>query len=279
MKFTTKADVQRQIRIWKKLYKSVALVPTMGALHEGHLSLVRKAQSVAERVVVSIFVNPTQFNNADDLSKYPRTEEADLALLRELGVHAVFTPAVAEIYPGDTQTVVSVPELAAPWEGAGRAGHFEGVATIVSILFHMLTPDVALFGEKDFQQLRIIEQLTTDLHLPVKIIRGELIRDKSGLALSSRNERLSDVGRKTALSLHESLLTIQELYRAGTSDVDTLLAAGTKILADTDGLTTDYLAIVEESTLAPAKELCGNTYRTLVCGYVEDVRLLDNMRL
>lgn len=201
----TKAEMRALVRQWRKQGEQVGLVPTMGFLHEGHLSLVRMAQDKADRVVVSIFVNPTQFGPNEDLDSYPRDEARDLALLEAEGVDAVLMPDVAEMYATMGDSFVEVPALSHVLQGALRPGHFRGVTTVVTKLFNIVTPDVAVFGEKDYQQLTVIQQMVRDLDVPVEIIGHPTVREADGLAMSSRNVRLSPTHRAQAVALSKSL--------------------------------------------------------------------------
>lgn len=261
----------------------IVLVPTMGALHEGHLSLVDRAAQVGTKTVVSIFVNPKQFNIAADLERYPRDEGRDIALLNDRGVDVVFAPEVDEVYPENFSTQVSVSRLTARWEGAGRPGHFEGVTTIVSLLFHLVSPDVAIFGEKDFQQLRVIEQMVRDLGLRIEILRAPLIRELDGLAMSSRNVRLSAEGREKAVTLSRSLTKAVACAEEGGRDVEEILTIAKeelRPLIETGELVIDYLVVVDEENLEPIAVLSPEkAARVLLTASLEGIRLLDNMPL
>lgn len=253
--------------------RPLCLIPTMGALHQGHLSLTEIAKEKANSVAVSIFVNPTQFNDPKDLEKYPRDIEADLKKLDQAGVDLVFIPDVSEIYPANFQSEVKVKNLTQTMEGPNRPGHFEGVCTIVSILFNLFQPDYAVFGEKDFQQLRIIEQMTRDLKLPVEILRGKIYREESGLAMSSRNELLSKDNREKAaiisktLNLAKEQKTLSELY-----------AMCRELLASIPELEVEYLTIADENTLQP-EETMSDYSRIFFAGRIGGVRLIDNQKL
>ncbi len=261
----------------------VVLVPTMGALHEGHLSLVERASEAGTKTVVSIFVNPKQFNVAADLERYPRDEERDLTLLRARGVDVVFAPDVDAMYPENFSTQVSVSRLTERWEGAGRPGHFEGVTTIVSLLFHLVSPDAAIFGEKDFQQLRVIEQMVRDLGLRVEILRAPLIRESDGLAMSSRNVRLSAEGREKAVTLSQSLKKAVGYVEQGGRDAEEILSVAKeelRPLIEAGELVIDYLVVVDEGSLEPITELSPQkAARILLTASLEGIRLLDNMSL
>ncbi|TKA97236.1 pantoate--beta-alanine ligase, partial [Cereibacter changlensis] len=199
------ADLRTMVRGWKAAGQTVGVVPTMGALHEGHLSLARAAKAGCDRVIVTIFVNPKQFNNPADLEKYPRTEDRDAALLATVGVDVIFAPSPDEVYPPGFATTVSVSGVSAPLEGAHRPGHFDGVAAVVAKLFGMTMADRAYFGEKDWQQLQVVQRLVADLNLPVEIVGCETVREADGLAMSSRNARLSEGGRAIAPALHREM--------------------------------------------------------------------------
>ncbi len=211
----TTAEVRSAVAGWRAQGARVALVPTMGYLHAGHMALVERAGKLAERVVVSIFVNPTQFGDPDDLARYPRDEARDLAMLREAGVDAAFLPAPAEIYPDGDETIVETTRMANVLHGAVRPGHFRGVTTVVARLFNIVGPDVAVFGEKDYQQLQIIRRMVRDLHFPLEIEAVPTVREPDGLALSSRNVRLSAEDRAAATVLHRALERAESLARPG----------------------------------------------------------------
>jgi pantoate--beta-alanine ligase len=275
-------------RDWRRRERAtVALVPTMGNLHEGHLTLVRHALTRAERVVVSIFINPLQFDRAEDLAAYPRTLERDSQQLAALGVDALFCPEVAEMYPEPPAPTarVLVPGISEGLEGAARPGHFVGVATVVAKLFNLIQPDVAVFGEKDFQQLRLIEAMVTALDFPVLIEPVATVRDADGLALSSRNSRLSPAGRERAPALQAALRRVAASVSdrvSGTSSggLARLDAALVSARADLDaaGFVVDYLCVRRASDLAPPEP--GDTDLVLLAAAsLDGVRLLDNLRL
>jgi pantoate--beta-alanine ligase len=253
----------------------VVLVPTMGALHEGHASLLRAAHAHGDAVVTSIFVNPTQFGPGEDFDRYPRTIDADLRVCERERVDAVFAPTVAEVYPGgDPAVTVDPGPLGAELEGAVRPGHFRGVLTVVAKLFGLVQPDAAVFGQKDYQQLVLIRQMVRDLSMPVTVVGGETVREPDGLALSSRNAYLSADGRRTALVLSQAL-------RAGAvaaaQGPDATLAAADQVLAaDGGGVDLDYLAL-RGPDLGPAPG--HGPARLLVAGSVGTTRLIDNMPL
>ncbi|MFN3249082.1 pantoate--beta-alanine ligase [Roseibium album] len=211
----TKADMRENVRNWKRVGQTVGLVPTMGYLHEGHLALVRMAIRKADRVVASIFVNPTQFGPNEDLATYPRDEKQDLDLLAAEGVDAVFLPSVEEMYGAGGGTHVDVPGLSGILQGALRPGHFRGVSTVVTKLFNIVTPDIAVFGEKDYQQLTLIRQMVRDLDMPLEIVGHPTVRENDGLAMSSRNVRLSEDHRSEAVMLNRALDRAQEFAKTG----------------------------------------------------------------
>ncbi len=258
--------------------RRIVLVPTMGFLHDGHLALVRAARAHGERVVVSIFVNPTQFGPAEDLAAYPRDLERDLALLAPLGVDAVFTPAPADLYPPGFDTFVVPGKLAAPLCGARRPGHFRGVATVVLILFRLTGCAAAVFGEKDYQQLAVIRRMTADLQLGVEIVAHPTVREPDGLAMSSRNSYLSADERRLATLVPRLLERIAGELASGTRRVPDLLSAGHAALPDRPELRLDYLEIVDAETLEPLTTV-DRPAVAAVALVVGTTRLIDNRRL
>lgn len=259
---------------WRAAGNRIGLVPTMGALHEGHLSLVRAARADCERVVVTIFVNPKQFDNPADLARYPRTEAADAALLAGAGVDAIFAPPPDVVYPPGFATTVSVSGLTAPLEGAHRPGHFVGVATVVAKLFGMAQPDAAYFGEKDWQQLALIRRLAADLDLAVRVVGCPTERAADGLALSSRNARLSAEDRARAPALFAAMTSAAAAIRAGADPAAALAAACTAVLAA--GFSAiDYLTLADAATLGPPRP--GQPARLLAAAHLGGVRLIDNL--
>ena len=277
---TTVAKLREMLFEERRMGKRVAFVPTMGALHAGHLSLVKIARQNADRVVVSIFVNPTQFNNRSDLEKYPRTIAADAAQLENIGVFALFAPDSPEqIYASDFQSWINNEKLSVSLEGASRPGHFRGMATVVTILFNIVAPDLAIFGEKDFQQLRIVEKLVEDLKLPIKIIRGPISREEGGLARSSRNERLTERGRETAKSLSRALFIIRDAFRGGERRGPFLAQLGRDALLTEPAVQLDYIEVVREADLEPVRVSIDQPSRCLLAATVEGVRLIDNIEL
>ncbi|WP_458131458.1 pantoate--beta-alanine ligase [Pseudomonas sp. R3-41] len=259
--------------------KRIAFVPTMGNLHSGHVALVTKAAQRADFVVASIFVNPLQFGAGEDLDKYPRTLAADQEKLLQAGCHLLFAPSVEEMYPdGMTgQTRVSVPQLSEGLCGASRPGHFEGVATVVSKLFNMVQPDLAVFGQKDFQQLAVIRALVHDLNMPIQIIGEPTVRAEDGLALSSRNGFLSPDQRAVAPVVYRALNQIAEAIKQGQRDFPALIGAQLKQL-EAVGLRPDYLEIRHAKTLRPASSEDRDLV-ILVAAFLGTTRLIDNLHL
>ena len=269
------AAMQALSRDWKAAGHTVGLVPTMGALHRGHTALVQAAKRGADKVIVSIFVNPKQFNNPDDLRKYPRTEGADVGMLATVGVDAIYIPTPLEVYPNGFATSVSVSGISAPLEGERRPGHFDGVATVVTKLFGMTLADHAWFGQKDWQQLAVIQRLVADLNLPVQIHPLETVRDADGLALSSRNARLSPQARSIAPVLVGGLERAAEAIRAGQDPATALSDAATDIIAaGFDAV--DYLELRSADLLEPMPSL-DRPARLLGAAWIDGVRLIDNI--
>ena len=259
----------------------VGLVPTMGALHEGHLSLVRAARAECASVLMSIFVNPTQFGPHEDLSRYPRPIERDLQLAEDAGVNLVFNPPVEEVYPPGFSTYVEVEGPSRRWEGERRPGHFRGVATVVAKLFTVTQPDRAYFGQKDFQQLAVVRRMVTDLNLPLQVVGCATVREPDGLALSSRNVYLSAEQRQHATALHTALMEGRRRLATGERDAPALRAAMERILLDTPGVSADYVAVVDPDSLEPSAGEIGPNQRVhaLIAARLGTVRLIDNMAL
>jgi len=256
--------------------RSIGLVPTMGALHEGHLSLIRRARASCDEVVVTLFVNPTQFDDAEDLDAYPRDERADAALAARAGADLLFAPPPDAVYPPGFATTVSVAGITGSLEGKARGGaHFTGVATVVCKLLNMAQPDVAFFGQKDAQQVAVIRRLVRDLDIPVRIDVGETIREPDGLALSSRNVRLSSGERPRALALRRALDATRDAVRAGERDAATIAAAGRAAMSDFD-VEPEYVALVAPDSFAPVAQLNGEPVLVAVAARFGDVRLIDN---
>lgn len=273
---TTIAAARERVRAWRADGKTVALVPTMGALHSGHLSLVARARELADVVVVSIFVNPLQFGPNEDFDRYPRTLDADLAVLAG-GAEAVFAPTVSEMYPvGASQTTVHAGAVAELYEGASRPGHFDGMLTVVAKLFAIVQPDVALFGQKDAQQVFLVRQMVADLNLPLSVEVAPIVREDDGLARSSRNRYLSDAERGLALTLSAALASARQ------ASVDGVAAARGAALARFDqqpDVRLDYLVIVDPATFLPLEDDARGDALMLVAARVGATRLIDNAAL
>lgn len=274
---TTIAEVREASRRMRSEGRTIGFVPTMGALHDGHLSLVRAAGERADCVVVSIFVNPTQFGPTEDLAKYPRDLERDQRLLEEAQADVVFTPAVEEIYPPGATTWVTVEGLDQRNEGRMRPGHYRGVATVVAKLFNIVQPDLAFFGQKDAGQLALIRRMVRDLDLPVEIVGCPIVREPDGLAMSSRNVYLKQEDRQRALVLHRSLLAAKEAFAAGERDAERLRARMEAEFRSAT-LTPDYIEILDPDSLEPVQEITQPTL-VAVAAKIGGTRLLDNIVL
>jgi pantoate--beta-alanine ligase len=272
---STVAALRAQISLWRQAGETIALVPTMGALHEGHLALVKLARQHSQRVVVSIFVNPTQFGPHEDFNKYPRQLEQDIALLKQAGADAAYTPTPQEMYPDGFATTVSVKGLSEGLCGAFRPGHFDGVATVVSKLLLQVLPDVAIFGEKDYQQLAVIRRMVTDLEIPVQITGAPVVRAEDGLALSSRNAYLSPQERQQAPFLHQELQAMALEIKQGKPIRATLLQAEQRILSS-GFRKIDYLQLVDATSLQSLDKF-NRPARLLVAAYLGKTRLIDNI--
>lgn len=272
-------DMRARVRHWRASGARIGLVPTMGNLHEGHLALARRALQAADKVVASVFVNPLQFGEGEDFERYPRTLDADMARLQELGVDAVFAPPVAEVYPdgGEVFTRVVVGTLSEILCGAHRPGHFQGVATVVALLFNLVQPDLAVFGEKDYQQLVIIRRMVRDLHMPVQVIGVPTVREPSGLAMSSRNQYLTADERRRAPALNRALRAAVRRIEAGDTDFDTIEAEGERTLINA-GFRPDYFAVRDADYLTPP---AAETKRLVVvaAAWLGVARLIDNCRV
>lgn len=273
-------DIRKTVSEWKKQGLKVGLVPTMGALHQGHLSLIKKSVETCDKIVVSVFVNPTQFGPSEDLDKYPRTLEADLQMCEEAGVDLVFAPSAEEMYgsgnilSNDFLTYVVPPFFYVnKLCGKSRMGHFDGVCTVVMKLFNIIQPNFAFFGEKDAQQLIIIQKMVQDLNVPVEIISCPIVRGENGLALSSRNKYLSNEGKIHALALNKILFNIQSCYKKGITNIDALSETAQSYLNENHDL--EYIEFVDRYTLEE-KTLVDNDTLVLIALKVENVRLIDN---
>ena len=280
------SDLRSQVAAWRRQGQTIAFVPTMGALHEGHLSLVRRGRRLADRVVVSIFVNPTQFGADEDLDAYPRNDSQDAALLAAEGCDLLFLPAVDTIYPPGHSTLVEVEGPSRGFEGAQRPGHFRGVATVVTQLLNLVQPELAIFGQKDAQQLAVVRQLVRDLHLPVEIVSGPIVREADGLAMSSRNVYLDGAQRQAATVLFRALSDLESRLRRGTetpgpnglrraAEIQRFIARQieTEPLAELD-----YVAVVDAATFQPVAVAAGEIVVALAVRF-GCTRLLDNLPL
>lgn len=271
------AEAQAQSRAWIREANSIALVPTMGALHRGHISLVEHAGELADRTVVSIFVNPKQFGPGEDFEAYPRHQARDIEQARDAGAAAVFIPKTDDVYPPDHQTWVVPGELSTALCGANRPGHFRGVTTICSVLFHATLPDFAVFGEKDYQQLAIIRRMVRDLHFPLQIVGVPTIREPDGLAMSSRNAYLSTANRLAAASIPRALARAQGQVAAGETDAEALIAEISKEMSESGGIV-DYVSVVDPISLQAVVEI-GAEVVVAVAVHFGGTRLIDNARL
>jgi pantoate--beta-alanine ligase len=274
----TCSEIRSVVEDARRRGQSIGLVPTMGALHEGHLSLVRRANSACDRTIVTIFVNPTQFGPGEDFSRYPRTLDADLKLLAAEGVDDVFAPANDELYPPGHSTFVEPPAVALPLEGRFRPGHFRGVATIVLKLFNIIPADVAFFGQKDYQQSLVIRRMVADLNAPIRIEVCPTVREGDGLALSSRNRYLSAPQRQQALAVSRALFQAKELIGSGQRSAEVVAAAMRRVLQAAGIERIDYAALCDPETLADRTTLDQPTI-ALIAAHVGNTRLIDNLRL
>lgn len=275
--FKTPAEMRQWSLAQKAEGKRMGLVPTMGCLHQGHLSLVAEAHKLADAVAVSIFVNPTQFGPNEDFAKYPRAEERDLDLCRQAGVDAVFLPQAAAMYATDASTRVTEERLSTSLCGARRPGHFSGVCTVVAKLFNIAQPDVAVFGQKDFQQVAVIRRMVRDLDFPVEIVTAPIMREADGLAMSSRNAYLSAAERQQAVGVSRALQSAAFALAHGTNDADELRHLMSADL-EKHGLRPDYTAIVDQNSLAPVSQARPGDV-ALVAAYCGKTRLIDNQTL
>jgi len=275
---TSLEDMQKTALARRQAGQRIGLVPTMGFLHEGHLSLVKLARRQADVVVLSIFVNPTQFGPNEDFSRYPRNFERDRALCAAAGVDIIFNPAPEAMYPAGYSVYVEETTLSKGLCGASRPGHFRGVLTVVAKLFNLTLPDVAVFGQKDAQQARLIQQMAHDLDFPITIVLAPIIRESDGLAMSSRNTYLSPTERREALCLHQALKTARQLYRKGERDARRIVAAMQALIEPIASARVDYIEIVDRDTLQPASRLDTPVLVALAI-YIGKTRLIDNLPL
>jgi pantoate--beta-alanine ligase len=276
--YTTIHEMRAEARAVRRAGKRTGFVPTMGALHEGHLSLVRAAQASTDVVAASIFVNPTQFGPNEDLAKYPRSFERDCELLKREGVQFLFAPSVEEMYPAGAVTWVTVEGLSDKLDGRSRPGHFRGVTTVVAKLFHVVEPDAAFFGQKDAAQVAIVRRMVRDLNLPVEVVVCPIVRESDGLAMSSRNAYLDPGQRRRALVLHGSLLRVQSLADAGEREAAKLVASGREEFSENASVRLDYFELVDPDTLDPVDDISGGALAA-VAAFVGSTRLIDNVLL
>lgn len=275
----TVSELREAVAGWRRAGETVGLVPTMGALHAAHMALVDEARKHADRVIATIFVNPTQFGPDEDFSSYPRREARDIETLRAHGVDLLFAPGVDEMYPAGFETIVDVPDISQGLCGDHRPGHFAGVATIVTKLLLQALPDCAVFGEKDYQQLQVIRRLALDLDIPVKIIGLPTVREADGLAISSRNAYLSPADRATASKMNAALKAVAEQVLAG-APVATACAAGHEALAAAGFSPIEYLEVRAADTLLPADQAPVDApLRALAAAWLGETRLIDNIPL
>ncbi len=255
----------------------IGLVPTMGALHEGHLSLIEAAKAQADTVVVSLFVNPTQFGPNEDFDAYPRDLEADLEICRKAGVDTVFIPRLEDLYPEGYSTYVNEERLSSGLCGISRTNHFRGVLTVVAKLFNIVHPDMAVFGQKDAQQAAVIKKMVADLHFFVQILVCPTVREEDGLAMSSRNRNLHPIQRKDAAVIYRSLTAARELYDSGHHNVDRVIAEVTHILSTSRRIRVIYAGLVDTETLEPLREIVPGRSLLAVAVWVDEIRLIDNI--
>ena len=271
-------DLRKQVGGWRQAGDSIGFVPTMGALHGGHLALVERSSQLCDRTVVSVFVNPTQFGPNDDFETYPRDAESDAALLEEKGCDLLFLPEVETIYPPGHTTFVEVGIQAKGLEGDERPGHFRGVATVVTQLFNLVQPDLAVFGEKDAQQLAVIQQLVRDLHLPIEIVRHPIVREDDGLAMSSRNAYLSTEQRRAATALHRALGEARKHFSEGERSAYRLKQAMRSTLGLEPDLQIDYAEVVDPQSFQPLSEVNGRAVLPIAVK-LGNTRLIDSLEL
>ena len=275
----TTAEIREVVEGWRARGLSVGLVPTMGAIHAGHLALVEAADRQADRVIVSLFVNPRQFGPGEDLSSYPRDEAADATLLAGAGADLLFAPGVAEVYPEGFATTIAIGSVTEGLCGAIRPGHFDGVATVLAKLFNMVGPDFAWFGEKDYQQLQVVRRLVRDLDLPVAVHGVATVREPDGLALSSRNAYLSPVERRAAPALHATLKALAQALEAGAGNIAGEIARAADALRTAGFDPVEYVAAVDAQTLAPLSGPIFRPGRALAAARLGRARLIDNVAI
>lgn len=269
-------ETRKEISQYRQKGASIALVPTMGALHEGHESLMERSLSENDITVVSIFVNPTQFGPNEDFDSYPRNLDQDLAICRKMGVDIVFAPDVNEMYPKDYDTFIEIGSVATILEGASRPGHFRGVATVVSKLFNIITPDRAYFGQKDAQQVAVIRKMVYDLNIPVSIVPCPIIREQDGVAKSSRNQYLSEMERKQSVILSQTLQLGEELLRSGETDSRLILDKMKQNLETEQAARLEYIKIRDAKQLKEVAQIDQPIF-ILIAAYIGSTRLIDNL--
>ncbi len=279
IRVSTVADLRGSLAESRASHSPVAFVPTMGALHAGHLSLVEHARRSADMVVMSIFVNPRQFGPNEDFSHYPRPIKNDERMAAEAGVDVLFTPLASEIYPVAQGVTISSGGTARRWEGEIRPGHFDGVLTVVAKLFNLVRPDFAVFGQKDLQQAALVSAMVRDLNMPIGIVIAPVVREPDGLAMSSRNRFLAPADREKALVLSRALAAATELFRGGERDPRALESAGRAVLAREPGVLPDYFAVVDRVTLEPATRDTAGDWAVITAARVGATRLIDNVLL
>ncbi len=274
----TNAELQKLVAEARARGQSIGLVPTMGALHQGHGSLIHQAAAECDFVVTSIFVNPTQFGPNEDLAAYPRTLEADCALAEAAGCAVIYAPSVEEVYPQVPLTRVHVEALTSGLCGASRPTHFDGVCTVVTILFNLVRPDKAYFGLKDYQQFQVVKRMAADLHQGIEVVPCPLVREPDGLAMSSRNKYLSPEERLQALVLHKALLTAEQLVKSGEKSSEVILEAARGVILGAASAKIDYVALVDPETLDPVEAIKGPA-RMVEAVFLGATRLIDNLLL
>ena len=272
------AEMKAACREIKRSGKSLGFAPTMGALHEGHASLVRASTAKCDATIVSIFVNPLQFGPTEDLNKYPRALERDSKLLEQLGTDVLFAPSASEMYPADATTHVEVGELSERLDGLSRPGHFHGVATVVAKLFEIVRPDFAFFGQKDAAQVAVLRRMVRDLNMDVELVVCPIVREADGLAMSSRNAYLSAEERKQALVLHRALRSVQDAVASGEWNADRLIEVGKSAIAHEPAARLDYFAIVDPNSLEPVADISRGAL-VAAAAFIGTTRLIDNIVL
>jgi pantoate--beta-alanine ligase len=272
-------DMQSTAENLRSKDQLIGLVPTMGALHDGHLSLVRLAKERADTVIVSIFVNPTQFGPNEDFARYPRDLARDTELCEKAGVDCVFAPSVEEMYPKGYSTFVTEELISKPLCGISRPAHFRGVTTVVAKLFNIVRPDIAVFGQKDAQQVAVIKKIVNDLHFCIDIVTGPTVREPDGLAMSSRNRHLTGSEREDAIMIFQALRQAKEMVEKGVRNTDRLVAEATHLLGTRRRIRVIYVSIVDRCTMEAAREVLPGKAMMAIAAWVDEVRLIDNMLL